>query len=271
MAEYIGGSCWISPTSPSRARSKSSSAGAAAQQRGLHLGRAAAARGLSGPVPCPPPWNQATPLHHPSPPSSPTRDVLPRRSLLHRRVCVIRGRALPQPQRPAVALVHGHERIHRLGAPPHAHDEQAGGHGVQRACTAQHSTAKQGTSWRGGRGWRRAAERGAGTALVPAGQLCRGLCHAPGKPSHPPACPTFTSRFFLPSSAASAGRSLPHTSNEVHSFGLSTSSTALSQAAGSAGAVGGCTGVGMTSCFCFLGAPLLLLAPPACCLGGGLA
>ncbi len=35
--------------------------------------------------------------------------------------------------------------------------------------------------------------------------------------SNPPACPTLTSRFFFFSSAASAPRSLPHTSNDVQS------------------------------------------------------
>lgn len=105
-------------------------------------------------------------------------------------------------------------------------------------------------------------------SLAPASQRCP-------EPLCSPACPTFTSRFFLRSSAASAPRSLPHTSNEVQPWGLSMSRTAFSQAAGSAGTVGGGTAVGITTCFTFFACCTCCcccwwLGGAAVCCGAGL-
>ena len=68
-----------------------------------------------------------------------------------------------------------------------------------------------------------------------------------------PAWPTLIFRFWRRSNPPMLPRSLPHTSNDVHPFGLSMRRTALSQTERSSGRVPGGTAVGggNTFFFCF--------------------
>mmetsp|Transcript_235 Transcript_235/g.545 ORF Transcript_235/g.545 Transcript_235/m.545 type:complete len:309 (-) Transcript_235:798-1724(-) len=66
----------------------------------------------------------------------PVAQVHPLRRPLHRGAVVVRARGLAQPQGPLIRLAQPLVVVHRLGRPAHAHDQQAGRLGVQRAGVA---------------------------------------------------------------------------------------------------------------------------------------